>query len=69
MSNSDQTVLNYNNYDAELWPGPHPLNNLNVSGLVQLKWGFRTRSEFIDYQQNSFNPVVAGIDLSGTSNT
>jgi hypothetical protein len=67
-SNSDATVLNLNNYMQSYGPVlAH--NNLNVSGLVQLKYGFELSLNSSIITKTPFNPVVAGIDLTGTGAT
>jgi hypothetical protein len=67
-SNSDATVLNLNNFMQSYGPGL-ARNNLNVSGLVQLKWGFELSLNSSIITKTPFNPVVAGIDLTGTGAT
>jgi hypothetical protein len=66
--NSNQTVLNYNNYMQSYGP-VLARNNLNVSGMVQLKWGFELSLNSSIITKTPFNPVVAGIDLTGTGAT
>jgi hypothetical protein len=44
-------------------------HNLNASGLVQLKYGFELSVNSSIITKSPFNPVVAGIDLTGTGAT
>jgi hypothetical protein len=67
-SNSDSTVLNLNNYMQSYGP-VLARNNLNVSGLLQLKWGFELSLNSSIITKSPFNPVVSGVDLTGTGAT
>lgn len=67
-SNSDSTVLNLNNYMQSYGP-VLARHNLNASGLVQLKYGFELSVNSSIITKSPFNPVVAGIDLTGTGAT
>ncbi len=67
-SNADSTVLNLNNFMQSYGP-VLARNNLNVSGLVHLKWGVEVSMNSSIITKNPFNPVVAGVDLTGTGAT
>jgi hypothetical protein len=66
--NANSTVLNLNNFMQSYGP-VLARHNLNVSGLVQLKWGFELSLNSSIITKAPFNPVVAGIDLTGTGAT
>ncbi|HYL37464.1 MAG TPA: carboxypeptidase-like regulatory domain-containing protein [Bryobacteraceae bacterium] len=66
--NSDTGVYNLNNYMQSYGP-VLARHNLNVSGLVQLKWGFELSLNSSIITKSPFNPIVAGIDLTGTGAT
>jgi hypothetical protein len=66
--NSDATVLNLNNFMQSYGP-VLARHNFNASGLVQLKYGFELSLNSSIITKNPFNPVVAGIDLTGTGAT
>lgn len=63
--NSDATVYNLNNFMQSYGP-VLARHNLNVSGLVQLKYGFELSLNSSIISKTPFNPVVAGVDLTGT---
>ncbi len=58
-------IVNYNNYFQSYGP-VLPRQNLNISGLVNLPWGFSlsVNSQFIS--RNPVTPVTTNVDLSGT---
>jgi hypothetical protein len=66
--NSDSGVYNLNNYMQSYGP-VLSRHNLNVSGLVQLKYGFELSMNLSIITKAPFNPIVAGIDLTGTGAT
>ncbi len=66
--NSDFSVLNLDNFMQSYGP-VLARHNLNVSGLVQLKYGFELSLNSSIITKSPFNPVVAGIDRTGTGAT
>jgi hypothetical protein len=62
---NNETVVNLNNYAQGYGPSL-PRNNLNVSGMVNLPWGFMlsVNSSFIS--RTPIAPIIPGVDLSGT---
>ena len=65
---SDSSVMNLNNFMQSYGPRL-ARNNLNVSGLVNLKYGLELSVNSSYISKTPFQPYVAGIDLSGTGAT
>jgi hypothetical protein len=60
--------VNLNNFMQSYGPSL-PRNNINVSGLVTFKYGFELSVNSSYISKAPVQPIVAGIDLSGTGAT
>jgi hypothetical protein len=60
------SVVNFNNY-YQSYGQQLAHQNLNVSGLVQLRWGFEMSVNSSIITRTPVMPVTTGIDLSGTA--
>jgi hypothetical protein len=62
----DVSVVNFNNF-SQAYGQQLAHQNLNISGLVQLHWGFELSLNSTMITRTPVMPVTTGVDLSGTA--
>ena len=68
QNQNSETVVNLNNYMQGYGPSL-PRHNLNVSGIINLPWGFGLSFNSSIISATPVQPVTTNIDLSGTGAT
>jgi hypothetical protein len=66
--NSNATTVNLNNYMQSYGPSL-ARHNLNISGLAEFRYGFQLSVNSSIISRTPVQPLIAGIDLSGTGAT
>ena len=66
--NGIASIVNYNNWFQSYGP-LMPRQNLNVSGTVNLPWGFELSLNSSMQSRNPFGALTTGVDLDGTGAT
>ena len=66
--NGIASIVNYDSYFESYGP-LSPRHNLNISGTVNLPWGFELSLNSSIQSRNPFGAVTTGVDLDGTGAT